>query len=44
MEPDSFWINPEGIELACYEFLPSSEIKFTAYLVHGLEGLYQILL
>ena len=41
MEPDSFWKNPEGIELACYEFLPSSEIQFTAYLVHGYTGSIQ---
>ena len=32
MKPTSFWPNPEGIELACYEFLPAGEIKFIAYL------------
>ena len=35
MEPSSFWKNPEGVELACYEWLPDSEIKFVVYLVHG---------
>ena len=35
MEPSSFWKNPEGVELACYEWIPNSEIKFVVYLVHG---------
>ena len=34
-EPCSFWKNPEGIELACYEWVPSNEPKFVLYLVHG---------
>ena len=34
-EPCSFWKNPEGIELACYEWPPSNEPKFVCYLVHG---------
>ena len=34
-EPCSFWKNPEGIELACYEWQPSNEPKFVFYLVHG---------
>ena len=38
MEPTIFWKNPEGVELACYEWLPSSEIKFIAYLSHGYCG------
>ena len=37
IEPTSFWKNPEGVELACYEWLPS-EIKFVAYLAHGYTG------
>ena len=38
MEPSSFWKNPEGVELACYEWPPPSEIKFVAYLAHGYTG------
>ena len=38
MEPTSFWKNPEGVELACYEWLPQSEIKFVAYFAHGYTG------
>ena len=37
-EPTLFWKNPEGVKLACYEWLPPSEIKFVAYLAHGYTG------
>ena len=38
MDPVSFWKNPEGVELACYEWPLPSEIKFVAYLAHGYTG------
>ena len=38
MKPTSFWKNPEGVELACYEWVPPGEIKFIVYLAHGYAG------
>ena len=35
IEPCSFWKNPEGIKLACYEWPKPSDPKFVFYLVHG---------
>ena len=31
IEP-TFWENPEGVKLACYEWLPSSEPSFILYI------------
>ena len=38
MGPTFFWTNPEGVELACYEWLAPSGFKFVAYLEHGYTG------
>ena len=32
---ETFWKNPEGIKLACYEWPKPSDPKFVFYLVHG---------
>ena len=34
-EPCSYWKNPDGIELACYEWPKPTNPKFVFYIVHG---------
>ena len=32
-EPDYFWTNPEGVKLACYEWMPQNQNpKFILYI------------
>ena len=35
-EPCSFWNNPDGVDLACYEWKPeTNDPKFVFYICHG---------
>ena len=34
-EEPEYWVNPDGVEVATYKWLPQNEVKFLVYLVHG---------
>ena len=35
IEPNEYWTNPDGVKLACYEWLPECQPAFLVYISHG---------